>query len=99
MTTTVREITCPECERRWPTIAEQGIVTELHGKCYMCFAAEVAAQRVSRQESADYVVQDCGHCGGLPGKVEKCTSCFAKGWETVDKGTEALPAIRTQYKH
>ena len=96
--TTVREITCPECERVWPTIAEQGIVTELHGKCYLCFAAEVTAQRESRQESADYVVQNCGHCGGLPPKVTKCIPCGGKGWETAEKGSEALP-VRVPYNH
>lgn len=94
---TVREITCPKCERVWPTIAEQGIVTELIDRCYLCFAAEVSAQRKSREESADYIVQNCGHCGGLPPKVEKCTSCFGKGWEAVAKELAKLP--RTQYPH
>ena len=91
--TTVREITCPKCERVWPTIAEQGIVTELIDRCYLCFSAEVATQRDSRQESADYVVQNCGACGGLPPKVTLCVACDGKGWESVNKGEEAPPKI------
>jgi hypothetical protein len=96
--TTVREITCPKCERIWPTIAEQGIVTELIDRCYLCFSKEVAEQRMSREESANYSVQNCSDCGGLPPKVEKCISCGGKGWETVDKGKEDLPP-RIVYPH
>lgn len=91
--TTVREITCPQCERVWPTISEQGIVTEMYDKCYKCLIDEVVVQRDSRCESADYTVQNCSHCGGLPGKVETCVGCGGKGWEAVDKGQEKLPKI------
>jgi hypothetical protein len=99
--TTVIEITCPECERVWPTIAEQGIVTELIDRCYMCFSKEVAEQRLSREESANYTVQNCSGCGGLPPKVEKCIACGGKGWETTAvNGAADTPQIATSsYKH
>lgn len=96
--TTVREITCPKCERVWPTIAEQGIVTKLIDRCYLCFSAEVASQRESLQESADYAVQNCSTCGGLPPKVQTCIPCGGKGWEPVEKGQEALP-VKVAYPH
>jgi hypothetical protein len=86
--TDVKEITCPECERVWPIISEQGIVTEFINKCYACFIAEVVKARDSRMETADYLIQNCANCGGLAGKVEKCTYCFGKGWEAVDKPDE-----------
>ena len=89
----VREITCPECERVWPIVAEQGIVTELLDKCYQCFIASVVKVRDERVENADYVVQNCSNCGGLPGKVETCIPCGSKGWEAVDKELAALPTI------
>lgn len=91
--TTVREITCPECERVWPTIAEQGIVTDMIGRCYKCFIDEVTLKRTSLEESADYIVQNCGHCGGLPPKVDKCVNCGGKGWEAVDEQLAQLPKI------
>jgi hypothetical protein len=87
----VREITCPECDRVWPLIAEQGIVTEIHGKCYQCFIDQVVTVRDERIENADYLVQNCSSCGGLPPKVQKCISCAGKGWEAVDKGDESTP--------
>lgn len=98
MTPTVREITCPECERVWPTISEQGVVVELYDKCYQCFIALVVKTRDERQEAANYVVQNCGTCGGLPPKAENCGACGGKGWETVDKGQEALP-LKIAYPH
>jgi len=64
----------------------------------VCFAAEINYERDSLQESADYSVQNCGECGGLPPKVEKCVACGGKGWETVDKGQEALP-VKVAYPH
>ena len=96
-TTTVKEITCPECERIWPRISEQGIVTDMVGHCYKCFIDKVVVQRNSLEETADYSIQNCGECGGLPGKVEKCVACGGKGWETVPKGKEALPKIVYPY--
>lgn len=99
--TTVKEITCPQCERVWPTIAEQGIVTELIDRCYLCFSKEVAEVRQSREESAHYKVQNCSYCGGLPPKVDTCVSCFGKGWEDVPVGdVVAVPQVPSgKYKH
>jgi hypothetical protein len=86
--TDVKEITCPKCERVWPCIAEQGIVTELIDECYACFIAKVVKARDERAETADYLIQNCANCGGLVGKVEKCVHCFGKGWEGVAKPDE-----------
>jgi hypothetical protein len=85
MTDQVKEITCPACERVWPTIAEQGIVTELYGQCYACVVAGVVKIRDERAEDADYTVQNCSYCGGLQPKVSQCVQCGGKGWETTDK--------------
>ncbi len=81
----VKEIKCPKCERVWPTVSEQGIVTELQGECYACFIAKVIIARDERAEEADYTVENCGYCGGLEPAREKCTSCFARGWEGISK--------------
>jgi len=93
MTDQVTEITCPECERVWPTIAEQGIVCEIYDKCYACLIAEVVKIRDQRAEDRDYIVQNCGYCGGLNPKVNTCVQCAGKGWETVTKELAAVPKI------
>lgn len=94
----VKEITCPECERVWPRVSEQGVVTELYDKCYACLIAQVVKARDERQDAADYSVQNCSSCGGIAGKVEKCVSCGGRGWETVDKA-DAEPDQRVVYPH
>lgn len=86
------EITCPACERVWPTIAEQGIVTEFYGQCYACLIADVIKIRDERAGEAVYTVQNCSYCGGLDPKVGTCVQCGGKGWETADK-TEEGPKI------
>ena len=96
--TKVREITCPQCDRVWPTISEQGIVVELYDKCYQCLIDQVVKARDERAGAADYLVQNCSTCGGLPPKVTTCVPCGGRGWETVDKGQEALPVAAT-YPH
>lgn len=98
--TTLREITCPLCERVWPDISEQGLVTELYNKCYQCLIAEVIKVRDERMKTADYSVQNCSNCGGLPGKFEKCVYCSHKGWEITEKHPDDNePRPRAVYQH
>lgn len=92
MTQEIKEVKCPECERVWPYISEQGIVTELHGKCYACVIKEVLELRDERTEDADYVVQTCTSCGGLINR-DKCISCFGHGWETVPKKASDIKVL------
>lgn len=95
----VTEITCPECERVWPTISEQGIVAELYGRCYACVIADVVKIRDERAGEADYVVQNCNYCGGLEPKVRTCVQCAAKGWETAEKKVDQAPGGVIAYPH
>ena len=83
--TEVIEITCPQCERRWPRIAEQGVVTAKLDQCYSCFIAEVVAERDLLAGEAGYEITNCGGCNSQAGLREKCLVCFNKGWVTVNK--------------
>ena len=87
----VKEITCPECERVWPTISEQGVVTSLYERCYSCFISKVIAARDELVELADYLVHDCTVCAGLDPEKSKCIKCGGKGWETTDKDVATSP--------
>lgn len=80
-----RAITCPSCEREWPLISEQGIVTDMVGRCYQCLVSAVTIARDEASEAADYVVDNCSYCGGVPGVREMCQHCEARGWELTDK--------------
>ena len=95
----VIEITCPACERVWPTISEQGIVTELYGQCYACVIAGVVKLRDERAEEANYLVQNCSYCGGLQPKVSTCVQCASKCWEIADKIAERDPGSVIAYPH
>ena len=83
----VIEITCPQCERVWPAIAEQGVVTDMYGKCYHCFIHEVMEVRDALTTEASYSIGNCDDCGGVSPLREKCLVCFGKGWLAIDKPT------------
>ena len=86
--TTIPTITCPNCERDWPEISEQAVVYDLIGRCYACFINEVVPIRDERVAKADYEIENCSGCTGIPGAREKCTTCFGRGW--VRKEGEGL---------
>jgi hypothetical protein len=73
--------TCPECNREWPDSSEQAVVADLIGKCYACFIQEVVKLRDERVAAADYEIENCPSCTGLPGAREKCIPCGARGWQ------------------
>jgi hypothetical protein len=79
-TTAVPTTTCPECKREWPTISEQAVVQDQVGVCYACWIHQIVAERDQRMADADYEIENCPTCTGIPGAREKCTTCFGKGW-------------------
>ena len=81
-------LTCPECERVWPVISEQGVVCELYGKCYACLINEVVEIRDDRLEKAEYRIDNCTDCVGGRGDRSKCVPCGGKGWVVMPKGEE-----------
>lgn len=91
-----KEITCPECKRVWPAIAEQGVVTEMYNICYACLIEKVVAARDELQEGADYTVENCPTCNGIPNARATCVTCSHRGWVTSDK--PSVPQ-RQEYKH
>ena len=80
-TKTIPTTTCPECEREWPKISEQAVVCDEVGKCYACFIQAVVTERDKRMADADYEIENCPKCTGIPGAREKCVSCFGRGWQ------------------
>lgn len=86
-----REITCPKCERVWPRISEQGIVTAQIDQCYQCLIKQVTLARDELIKQADYVVDNCPHCESIPGMREQCIPCGGKGWQIVDKAIANSP--------
>lgn len=86
-------ITCPECEREWPTITEQAVVCDKIGKCYACFIHEVVKERDKRQMASNYRIENCPKCTGLPGAREDCINCGARGW-VEQKGAGVIQLLQ-----
>lgn len=86
--TEIPTVTCPKCEREWPTISEQAVVFDKVGTCYACFIHEVVAERDKRQDKAHYAIDNCPKCTGLPGAREACARCGARGW--IEREGEGL---------
>jgi hypothetical protein len=78
-------IVCPECDRQWPRVSEQGVVTEKIDKCYACFITGVVSELEALREQVDYVVDNCDECLGQMPQRLNCIKCGGKGWITVDK--------------
>ena len=87
--TDIPTITC-NCGRVWPKISEQAVVYDLlgTGDCYSCFIQKVVEERDKRMEEADYKIDNCPRCTGIPGAREECTFCDGRGW--VRQGDEPL---------
>lgn len=79
-TTEIPTKTCSKCEREWPEISEQCVFLDMYGECYSCAINEVVAERDRRMKEADYMIENCPQCTGIPGAREKCTTCFGRGW-------------------
>ena len=84
----VTTIKCPECDRVWPTISEQGVHTDLYGQCYMCMIAVVVAVRDELVAAAAYPIGPFVHCVSRAPAREACVQCGSKGWAAVPKGAE-----------
>lgn len=75
-------------------MSEQAIVYEKVGKCYSCFIHEVVEERDSRIEAADYKIDNCTSCTGLPGARDTCIPCGGKGWVVVDENDVKLITLQ-----
>lgn len=79
------EIKCTACERVWPIISTQGVVTQEWGSCYACFIAHIVKIRTELEEDSEDRVADCEHCQGLEPARLTCIPCGGKGWIIVPK--------------
>ena len=75
---------CPECERDWPDLSEQGQHVILYGHCYGCMVATINANLEPEREDANYVVEACSKCMGLDER-ESCSACATHGWVALPK--------------
>ena len=71
---------CPECERIWPAISEQGIFVERYAKCFSCVIQEVCEARDERLEAVDYMIENCYDCAGQNPAMSTCVTCGHMGW-------------------
>jgi len=85
--------TCPECNREWPSISEQAVVQDQVGMCYACWIHQIVAERDRRVAEANYSIENCPRCTGIPGAREACTHCFGKGW-TEKKGEGVIQLLQ-----
>lgn len=73
---------CPQCQRKYPGISEQGVWIDVHGRCFPCVLGEVLAERDRRIKEAGHTVEDCATCFPLHTDPH-CPDCDGAGFRKL----------------